>query len=118
MGPLLKRVTFTGDDGAFDEMADGLHIKLFFKREHQTDLNLPYRQNGKIIWPESDKKPYACTYSVAGFCPHRNLLEVDFVMHEESGPASAFAYTTHLSTHYPSIIPINLSVTGTFLSDA
>lgn len=91
MGPLLKRVTFTGNDGAFDEMADGLHIKLFFKREHQTDLNLPYRQNGKIIWPESDKKPYARTYSVAGFCPHRNLLEVDFVMHEEAGPASAFA---------------------------
>ncbi|MCG8609499.1 MAG: siderophore-interacting protein [Pseudomonadales bacterium] len=92
ISPFFQRVTFTGEglQRIPDESA-GLHIKLFFKHSHQTELVLPKLINNRIRWPEQHKRPISRTYSIRRYHRQSNILEVDFVLHEQPGIASTFA---------------------------
>ncbi|MEM0910799.1 MAG: siderophore-interacting protein [Pseudomonadota bacterium] len=94
IGDLYQRLTLTHED--LDEkrvgkLFQGLHVKLFFTTANQTKLTLPYRQDGKIVWPAKRDKPVTRTYSIYDYNPTTKLLQIDFLRHEEEGIACEFA---------------------------
>ncbi|ARU54628.1 vibriobactin utilization protein ViuB [Oleiphilus messinensis] len=92
ISPFFQRVTFTGEglQRIPDESA-GLHIKLFFKQSHQSELVLPRLVDDRVQWPEKHKKPVSRTYSIRRYSRQFNSLEVDFVLHDHPGIACDFA---------------------------
>lgn len=89
----MRRITFTGQRlEHFPAHCGGFHIKLFLPRLGQPHFDLPtLSEAGKPLWPVEDRKPVSRTYSVRGFDAARRELDVDFVLHEREGPASAWA---------------------------
>jgi len=91
--PSLLRLTFGGP--ALEGFGPGwpaAHIKLFFPRGHQTVPQLPtLNAEGRPVWPPAGEAPVVRTYSVRRHDVSRQTLEVDFVIHEPSGPASHWA---------------------------
>ncbi|MAX26554.1 MAG: NADPH-dependent ferric siderophore reductase [Phycisphaeraceae bacterium] len=88
----LQRVIFTGDGlKGFPEGWESAHIKLLFKKEHQTQLTLPTLDPKGPIWPEDQAlKPDVRVYSVRSYDAQNNELAVDFALHEQ-GVASTWA---------------------------
>lgn len=96
----LIRVYFGGDDlQGFPTDQNGAHIKLFFPQPHQTVPVLPTRTAEGIQWPPPDLKPIARTYSVRRFDAEQHMLEVDFVDHGDTGPASRWARSCQPGDH-------------------
>ena len=95
MGGALNRLVLSSPGLTCERIPSfyqGLHIKLFFKQPHQTELVLPQRdKNDKVLWPDADKKPLARTYSIVDFDAENHLITVDFVLHRDYGIASEFA---------------------------
>lgn len=91
LGPHLRRVHLRGELEGFPRHAEGAHLKLFFRREGQTQLTLPRLGPQGVIWPPPSERPIARTYSVAAFDPERGELSVDFVLHGDEGPATRWA---------------------------
>jgi len=92
LSPSMLRITFTGEPlTGFPADRGGAHIKLFFPRAHQTEPMLPTRTEAGIQWPSNDQRPITRTYSVRAYRPEVNELDVDFVDHGDTGPASAWA---------------------------
>ncbi|EPJ51726.1 MAG: hypothetical protein OFPI_16720 [Osedax symbiont Rs2] len=104
---LFQRVILTGAGlERLGENSAGLHIKLFFKRDGQQQLNLQHlgknrhqrhsdEQPQKDLdkQPSSVLKPSSRTYSVRHYDTVNNLLTVDFVLHPDPGVACAWAKT-------------------------
>lgn len=68
------------------------HIKLFFPRGQRTEPTLPtLGEDGRPVWPPLPERPVTRTYSVRRHDYERGRLEVDFVLHQPTGPASAWA---------------------------
>lgn len=94
IGGLFQRITLSGDGLNAERIPpawQGLHIKLFFRQPHQAALVLPYRKQGKIVWPAAENKPLARTFSIYAFDEAKQQLQVDFVRHNEYGIACDFA---------------------------
>ncbi|MBD1583976.1 siderophore-interacting protein [Pseudoalteromonas sp. S16_S37] len=89
--PHLLRITVSGEQLlGFPAGYDGAHIKLFFANRDTGTLELPARdESGKITWPEN--RPVTRAYTVRAFRPHSNELDIDFVVHGDSSPASGWA---------------------------
>ncbi|PTY36219.1 hypothetical protein BGP77_02600 [Saccharospirillum sp. MSK14-1] len=88
----MLRIRFTGDSLAdFPTDHNGAHIKLLFPLPGQDEPQLPVFTPSGIQWPSMDLKPIARTYSVRQFDAERQLLDVDFVDHGDTGPASSWA---------------------------
>lgn len=92
ISPRLQRVTLGGPElEGFPPGREGAHIKLFLPQEHQRQPVLPTLGPDGPIWPPRDQRPITRTYSVRRFDPERCLLDVEFVLHGDAGPASAWA---------------------------
>ncbi|WP_263078087.1 siderophore-interacting protein [Endozoicomonas sp. Mp262] len=89
--PGMRRITLTGDMlKGFPEDSHGAHIKILLPREGQDKPVLPTLGPKGPIWPPADVRPIARTYSVRRFDVMLNELDVDFVLHGDNGPASAW----------------------------
>lgn len=92
VGSHLLRVTLEGEQlRGFPVGVGGAHIKLFFPRDGQAAPVLPRLGESGPIWPPADQRPITRTYSVREFRREENELDVDFVLHEEAGPACDWA---------------------------
>lgn len=92
LNSLFQRVILTGS--GLDDLCDhcqGLHIKLFFKRDDQTPLILPQQINGQIVYPQGDLNPIVRTYSIREFKREQQQLTVDFLLHKKPGVAGEWA---------------------------
>ncbi len=89
----MRRLTFAGPRlSHFPSQCGGFHIKLFLPRAPQHRFELPtLNESGEPLWPANEHKPVSRTYSVRSFDPERQELDVEFVLHEHAGPASAWA---------------------------
>jgi len=87
----LLRITVSGEELlGFPDGYHGAHIKLFFANRESGTLELPVRdKTGKIKWP--DNKPITRAYTVRAYRSHSNELDIDFVVHGDSSPASGWA---------------------------
>lgn len=92
LSPQLRRVVLAGPQLAdFPDNSDGAHIKLLLARHGQREPVLPTLGPDGPVWPPADVRPIARTYSVAHYDKRAGTLAVDFVLHDDDGPASRWA---------------------------
>jgi len=94
LSPRLLRVELAGEDGVLAGFAGdraGAHIKIFLPQPGETAPALPEFTPSGPRWPQSRPRAITRTYSVRYFDTQRQRLYVDFVLHGDDGPASAWA---------------------------
>jgi len=92
VSPRMARVRLTGRPlVALPQDCAGAHIKLFFARAGQRVPCLPEPGPNGPVWPGADARPITRTYSIRRFDAAAPAVEVDFVLHGDDGPASAWA---------------------------
>lgn len=92
LGPHMRRVTLSGSALlGFPPDSGGAHIKLLLPRAGQLEPVLPTLGEAGPVWPAPDIRPIARTYTVARFDAAALELDVDFVLHDDDGPASRWA---------------------------
>jgi len=90
--PKIRRLTLAGDAlKGYPENIPAAHIKIFIPRSGQAKPILPKMGPKGAVWPEEQLRPHTRTYSVRRFCPNTMEIDVDFALHGDEGPASAFA---------------------------
>jgi NADPH-dependent ferric siderophore reductase len=91
--PRSVRITLTGDDLAgFATDGPASHLKLVFPAPGQERPALPTVGPDGLVWPAGQPRPLMRTYTPRRFDPVRGELDIDFVLHNHAGPASAWAY--------------------------
>jgi NADPH-dependent ferric siderophore reductase len=88
--PRMRRITFTGEKLA-EYPVDGpaTHFKLLLPAPGQTEVTVPQVGPDGPIWP--DPRPLRRTYTPRYVDRPGQRLVVDFVLHGDGGPASAWA---------------------------
>ncbi|HEY0061765.1 MAG TPA: siderophore-interacting protein [Telluria sp.] len=93
LSPHMRRVILGGAALAgFPAGSAGAHIKLLLARPGQIEPILPTLGPDGPVWPPSDVRPTARTYTVSSYDARAGELAVDFVLHEDEGPASRWAH--------------------------
>lgn len=88
----MRRITLSGEAlYGFPENRNGAHIKVFLPRPNQHKPILPTLGKNGPVWPEAHLRPITRTYSVRRYCPQKNELDIDFVLHGAESPASGWA---------------------------
>ena len=89
--PLLRRVTFAVEDAAF-YAGDLHHVRLLLPRHPGARFAFPKPcPAGLPVWPEGELMPILRNYTVRAIRAEREEIDVDFVLHEPAGPATAWA---------------------------
>ncbi len=94
LSPHLCRIVFDGD--ALDDYpfaCNGAHLKIWLPLPGQAQPSLPLFTSQGPQWPDPDQRPIARTYTLRHFDPQTHTLSIDFVLHDEYGPAAHFART-------------------------
>lgn len=92
LGPHMRRITLSGSAlHGFPPDSGGAHIKLLLPRAGQLEPVLPTLGEAGPVWPAPDIRPIARTYTVARIDAVALELDVDFVLHDDDGPASRWA---------------------------
>jgi len=90
--PHMRRLTFTGGDIARFASDDDLHVRMYFPPEGIDTPEWPWPgADGRIMWPEADRKPATRYYTIRRIDLRAREIDIDFVMHDLAGPGSAFA---------------------------
>lgn len=96
--PHMVRVTFGGE--TFREVPPGApdqYVKVFFPRAGQPEPVLPETGSDVMSWYRTylampdDVRPPMRTYTLRAHRPESAEIDVDFVLHGDEGPASAWA---------------------------
>ncbi|WP_431221998.1 siderophore-interacting protein [Serratia sp. L9] len=90
--PHLRCITFSAPDlSYYPAEAAAAHIKVFLPREGQSQPNLPTLGENGPIWDADAVRPIVRTYSIRAVRPHRAEIDIEFALHDHSGPAVNFA---------------------------
>ncbi len=90
--PHLRRISLQHDLlKEVGPLAAGAHFKVFIPRIKGTQAVLPDLSAGRPFWPDEKNKPYIRTYTVRNIDRESGILDVEFVLHGDGGPASAWA---------------------------
>ncbi len=90
--PHMLRLTFGGDDIARFASDDHIHVRMYFPPEGLKKPEWPRpAPDGRILWPEEDRKPATRYYTIRRIDLSTREIDVDFVLHEHAGPGAAFA---------------------------
>ena len=91
--PGVRRVTFTGSDlGTFASISPDQFVYLLLPPPGRDELTVDrdFTWVGHYLMPDEDK-PVGAYYTVRHHRPEQCELDLDFVLHHDPGPASAFA---------------------------
>ncbi|MER6398607.1 siderophore-interacting protein [Kitasatospora sp. NPDC001603] len=96
--PRTARITFEADalDGSVGRSPDQ-QVRLCFPKPGRTEPVLPGGGDDPMGWYQAylavpeDERPWMRSFTVRGRRPGTRRLEVDFVLHGDGGPASAWA---------------------------
>ncbi len=91
--PKMRRIRFRGENLERYGAPDQIHCRLMFPNR-----NLPQSlsewpkldDNGKIVWPQSGKLE-SRIYTIRAINTATGIMDVDFVLHEASGPGTSWA---------------------------
>ncbi|NMY37085.1 MULTISPECIES: siderophore-interacting protein [unclassified Pseudomonas] len=94
LSPSLMRFVFTGDEvGLMQILAPDQRVKLFFPSTDGTSPCLPNSGDWQAARRalSAEKTPPMRTYTLRNLRPDAHELDIDFVLHGETGPASRWA---------------------------
>ena len=90
--PHLKRISLQHELlKGIGPLAPGVHFKVFIPSTKGGQVILPDMSTGRALWSDEKTKPYIRTYTVRNLDRLTGILDVEFVLHGDSGPASAWA---------------------------
>ncbi|WON78536.1 siderophore-interacting protein [Serratia sp. UGAL515B_01] len=90
--PHLRRITFRAPDlHYYPAETAAAHIKIFLPREGQTQPDLPTLSENGPIWATNAIRPFIRTYSIRAIRPELGEIDIEFALHDHSGPAVEFA---------------------------
>jgi NADPH-dependent ferric siderophore reductase len=86
----MRRITFSGEKLAgYPNDGPATHFKLLLPAPGQTEIALPEAGPDGLVWPEP--RPLRRTYTPRFVDRAGQRLVVDFALHDDSGPATAWA---------------------------
>lgn len=90
--PHMRRITLAGDDVARFASPDMLHLNILVQKPGLAEPQWPHvGGDGLIWWSDPDNRPDYRKYTVRSVDVARGCIELDFVLHADAGPGSAFA---------------------------
>lgn len=89
--PHMRRVTFSGGDLARYAADDNIHVGLVIPPEGQDPVWPTVGKDGLIQWHDGAGRPTMRRYTIRRYDAAAGSLDIDFVVHEDAGPGSAFA---------------------------
>lgn len=104
--PHMRRITFHGDNVARFAGMDALHLNVLCQHP---DLAAPQwptvGSNGLAQWEDPERRPSLRKYTVRSLDAATGSLDIDFVLHADAGPGSAFAKTAQIGAEIGVIGP-------------
>lgn len=99
--PHMRRITVAGEGLiGLQGLIPGVHLKILLPAPGQEKPALPtFDANGQPLPPSEESRPIARTYTVRSFQPKTGAVDIDFVLHGDEGPASAWATNVAIG-HY------------------
>lgn len=90
--PHMRRIHFFGEQlGRFDSL-EALHVRLFIPPDGVEAPAWPLAdENGRLLEQPADRKPAIRKYTIRAIDVAAGTLAIDFVLHDDAGPGSAFA---------------------------
>ena len=90
--PHMRRIHFSGEDlGRYDTL-EALHVRLFFPPAEPAEPIWPMLgEDGLPIVPPAEKRPAIRKYTIRSIDAAAGTVAIDFVLHDDAGPGSAFA---------------------------
>lgn len=91
LSPHMRRLRLHGDDlDAYE--TDSIHVRLLIPPRGQDKPKWPtLAENGMPVWPGGDDAIEQRVYTIRAMDATAGWIDVDFVMHGDNGPGSAFA---------------------------
>lgn len=90
--PHMRRLTLAGENVARFAGLEALHLNLMVQRPEAEEPQWPHvGANGVIAWERPHLRPLMRKYTVRSLDLAAGTLEIDFVLHDDAGPGSAFA---------------------------
>ena len=90
--PHLKRVHFRGEDLSRYASLAALHVRLFLPPEGCAEPAWPMLgADGLLLQPPAERRPLVRKYTIRRIDVAAGTLAIDFVLHDDAGPGSAFA---------------------------
>ncbi|MFD9219039.1 siderophore-interacting protein [Streptomyces sp. NPDC060064] len=99
--PHMARITFGGPDlEGFALDAPDQQVKLYFPRPGRSGPRLPGPKDGDgdvMRWYEAyhaipeDERPWMRSYTIRAHHPGHTTIDIDFVLHDDAGPATRWA---------------------------
>lgn len=89
--PHMRRLTFSGENLAPFASPDSLHVSLFIPPAGAGEVAWPQIEGGLLQLPRTGQRPVVRKYTIRAIDPAAGTLAIDFVLHAQAGPASAFA---------------------------
>lgn len=99
--PHMRRITVAADGLiGLHGLMPGIHLKILLPQPGQEKPLLPtFDGAGQPLPPPEEGRPTVRTYTVRSFEPETGELAIDFVLHGDEGPASAWATNVQLGNY-------------------
>lgn len=92
--PRMRRITLAGPDVARFAPLGALHLNILVQHPGLPQPQWPtVGANGLVRWQDPQLRPFFRKYTVRSVDPASGTLDIDFVLHADAGPGSAFAET-------------------------
>lgn len=90
--PHMRRIRFRGEDLARFDSLEALHVRLFIPPAGLAEPAWPMLgEDGLVSQPPADRRPVVRKYTIREIDVAAGTLAIDFVLHGDAGPGSAFA---------------------------
>lgn len=90
----MRRITLSGADVARFATLSALHLNILVQHPGLSQPQWPtVGPNGLVRWQDPQRRPVFRKYTVRSLDPASGTLDIDFVLHADAGPGSAFAET-------------------------
>lgn len=91
LSPRFRRVVFKGENLERYDRQDQLHCRLIFQPRGAIHPHWPMLDHrGHVVWPDDAKVPTR-VYTIRQIVPTKEEITIDFAMHTNPGPATAWA---------------------------
>lgn len=90
--PHMRRIRFRGENLARFDQLDALHVRLFIPPAGVGEASWPMvGEDGLLLQSPPETRPLVRKYTIRAIDVAAGTLAIDFVLHADAGPGSAFA---------------------------